>query len=54
MNLTGHIRTCPDFPKPGIQVYDLPTRLMHSGARQTTVKRLAAATRSRQPDLPAA
>jgi len=49
--LTGHIRTSPDFPKPGILFHDISTLLMHSGAWQATVKRLAAAI---WPDPPAA
>ncbi|MDH3919847.1 MAG: adenine phosphoribosyltransferase, partial [Rhodospirillales bacterium] len=32
MALTGHIRTSPDFPKPGILFHDISTLLMHSGA----------------------
>jgi adenine/guanine phosphoribosyltransferase-like PRPP-binding protein len=43
MNLTGHIRTIPDFPKPGIQFDDISTLLMHAGAWQKTVERLAEA-----------
>jgi adenine phosphoribosyltransferase len=51
MDLTEHIRTIPDFPKPGIQFYDISTLLMHSGAWQATVKRLAAAVEPHKPDL---
>jgi len=51
MNLTEHIRTIPDFPKPGILFYDISTLLMHAGAWQATVHRLAAAIRPHKPDL---
>ncbi|MDH3914281.1 MAG: adenine phosphoribosyltransferase, partial [Rhodospirillales bacterium] len=51
MNLTEHIRTIPDFPKPGILFYDISTLLMHAGAWQATVKRLAAAIQPHKPDL---
>ncbi len=34
MNPTEHIRTIADFPKPGIQFYDISTLPVHSGAWQ--------------------
>ena len=51
MDLKQHIRSVPDFPKPGILFYDISTLLAHPDAWQTTVRRLAAALRPHQPDL---
>jgi len=51
MDLTEHIRTIPDFPKPGIRFYDISTLLLHPGAWQTTVERLAAAVQPHEPDV---
>jgi adenine phosphoribosyltransferase len=51
MDLKQHIRSIPDFPKPGILFYDISTLLAHPDAWQTTVQRLAQALRPHQPDL---
>ena len=51
MDLKQHIRSVPDFPKPGILFYDISTLLAHPEAWQTTVHRLADALRPHQPDL---
>ena len=51
MDLRDHIRTIPDFPKPGILFYDISTLLMHPKAWHTTVERLAAAIKPHKPDL---
>lgn len=51
MDLKQHIRSIPDFPKPGILFYDISTLLAHPDAWQTTVRRLAEALRPHQPDL---
>ena len=51
MDLKQHIRSIPDFPKPGILFYDISTLLAHPQAWHTTVTRLAAALRPHQPDL---
>ncbi len=51
MDLKQHIRSVPDFPKPGILFYDISTLLAHPVAWQTTVQRLAEALRPHQPDL---
>jgi adenine phosphoribosyltransferase len=51
MDLKKHIRSVPDFPKPGILFYDISTLLAHPRAWQTTVQRLAEALRPHQPDL---
>ncbi len=41
MNLKDHIRSVPDFPKPGILFYDISTLLQHAEAWSATVDRLA-------------
>ncbi len=51
MNLKQHIRSIPDFPKPGILFYDISTLLAHPQAWRTTVERLAEALRPHRPDL---
>ena len=51
MDLKQHIRSIPDFPKPGILFYDISTLLAHPAAWRATVERLAAALRPSAPDL---
>jgi adenine phosphoribosyltransferase len=51
MDLKQHIRSIPDFPKPGILFYDISTLLAHAPAWRTTVTQLAEALRQHQPDL---
>jgi adenine phosphoribosyltransferase len=51
MDLKDHIRQVPDFPKPGIQFYDVSTLLAHADAWAVTMGRLANAVRAHQPDL---
>jgi adenine phosphoribosyltransferase len=51
MDLKDHIRSIPDFPKPGILFYDISTLLAHPRAWQATVERLAEAVRPHRPDL---
>jgi adenine phosphoribosyltransferase len=51
MDLKAHIRQVPDFPKPGIQFYDVSTLLAHADAWQVTMGRMANAVRAQQPDL---
>jgi adenine phosphoribosyltransferase len=51
MDLKDHIRSIPDFPKPGILFYDISTLLAHPEAWRATVERLAEAVRPQQPDL---
>jgi adenine phosphoribosyltransferase len=51
MDLKDHIRSIPDFPKPGILFYDISTLLAHPDAWRATVERLADAVRPQQPDL---
>ncbi len=51
MDLRDHIRTVPDFPKPGILFYDISTLLMHGPAWQETMAQLDAAVAPHRPDL---
>jgi adenine phosphoribosyltransferase len=51
MDLKQHIRSVPDFPRPGILFYDISTLLAHPSAWQATVKRLADAVREHGPEL---
>jgi adenine phosphoribosyltransferase len=51
MDLKDHIRSIPDFPKPGILFYDISTLLAHPEAWRMTVERLAEAIRPLRPDL---
>jgi adenine phosphoribosyltransferase len=51
MNLSQHIRTIPDFPKPGILFYDISTLLMHPAGWQATVERMAEAIAPHKPHL---
>jgi adenine phosphoribosyltransferase len=40
-DLKSHIRTIPDYPKPGILFYDIGTLLAHGPAWRETVTRMA-------------
>lgn len=51
MDLKEHIRSIPDFPKPGILFYDISTLLAHPQAWRTTIERLAEAVSPHRPDL---
>ena len=51
MDLKQHIRSVPDFPRPGILFYDISTLLAHPSAWQATVKQLAEAMRDHRPEL---
>lgn len=51
MDLKQHIRSIPDFPRPGILFYDISTLLAQPSAWQATVKSLAEAVRPHRPDL---
>ena len=51
MDLKQHIRSVPDFPKPGILFYDISTLLGHADAWQHTVHLLADMIGPLQPDL---
>lgn len=51
MDLKDHIRTVPDFPKPGILFYDISTLLAHPGAWHHCVDLLAKAIKPLNPDI---
>lgn len=51
MDLKQHIRSIPDFPKPGILFYDISTLLAHAEAWRVAVDRLAETVRPHKPDL---
>ena len=51
MNLKDHIRSVPDFPKPGILFYDISTLLRHAEAWQVAMGRMTEAVRRHRPDL---
>lgn len=51
MNLKDHIRSIPDFPKPGILFYDISTLLAHAKAWHTTIERMADLIRPHKPDV---
>jgi adenine phosphoribosyltransferase len=51
MNLKDHIRSIPDFPKPGILFYDISTLLAHPQAWHETIEQLAATLRPYKPDV---
>jgi len=51
MDLKKHIRSIPDFPKPGILFYDISTLLAHAKAWHETIERMADVLRPYKPDL---
>jgi adenine phosphoribosyltransferase len=51
MDIKNHIRSIPDFPKPGINFYDISTLLRHPDAWQVTMGRLAKSISAWQPDV---
>ncbi len=51
MNLKDHIRSIPDFPKPGILFYDISTLLANATAWQHCVDELAAAVAPHEPEM---
>src|SRR3981189_1092807 len=50
IDLKKHIRSIPDFPKPGILFYDISTLLAHAEAGTEAIERLADAIRPYKPD----
>jgi adenine phosphoribosyltransferase len=50
MDLKQHIRSIPDFPKPGILFYDISTLLMHGPAWKTAIDQLAAEIGKYKPE----
>src|SRR5258708_26389817 len=51
IDLKKHIRSIPDFPKPGILFYDISTLLAHPKAWHATIERLADSLRPYKPDV---
>jgi len=51
MDLKQHIRSIPDFPKPGIMFRDISTLLRDADAWQVAMGRLAKAVAPARPDL---
>lgn len=51
MNIKDHIRSIPDFPKPGILFYDISTLLAHADAWQVAMGRMAKMIGRHQPDV---
>lgn len=49
MNLKDHIRSIPDFPKPGILFYDISTLLAHADAWSETIDQLTAVVEPWKP-----
>lgn len=50
MNLKEHIRSIPDFPKPGILFYDISTMLMNGKAWEHAINALAEVIAKEKPD----
>ena len=50
LDLKKHIRSVPDFPKPGILFYDIGTLLAGWAAWHETLTRLAGLLRPLKPD----
>jgi adenine phosphoribosyltransferase len=51
LDLKKHIRSIPDYPKPGILFYDIGTLLAHPQAWRETIVRLADVAKSQNPDV---
>jgi adenine phosphoribosyltransferase len=51
IDFKNHIRSIPDFPKPGIQFYDISTLLAHAGAWREAVHQMAETVKPHRPDL---
>ena len=51
IDLKDHIRSIPDFPKPGILFYDISTLLAHAKAWHATIERMADMLRPYKPDV---
>ena len=50
MDLKDHIQQIPDFPKPGIQFYDISTLLQHAEAWRSTIDRMAEGIAKYKPE----
>lgn len=51
MNIQDHIRIVPDFPKPGINFYDIATLLQNHAAWKEAIFKLERIARSYSPDM---
>ncbi|QNT69789.1 adenine phosphoribosyltransferase [Defluviicoccus vanus] len=51
MDIKDHIRSIPDFPRPGILFYDISTLLAHADAWSVAMGRLAKGISRYQPDV---
>ena len=54
MDLKKHVRQIPDFPKPGINFFDISTLIRHPEAWRTTIDRMAEIVKPWKPDVLAA
>jgi adenine phosphoribosyltransferase len=54
MDLKQHIRQIPDFPKPGINFFDISTLIGHAEAWRTAIARMAGLVEPWRPDYLAA
>jgi adenine phosphoribosyltransferase len=54
MDLKSFVRQVPDFPKPGINFFDISTLIGHAEAWRTTVERMAVTVSTWEPDQLAA
>jgi adenine phosphoribosyltransferase len=54
MDLKNHIRQIPDFPKPGINFFDISTLIGHPDAWRTAIERITALLHPWNPDVLAA
>ncbi|MGE3334318.1 MAG: adenine phosphoribosyltransferase [Rhodospirillaceae bacterium] len=54
MDLKEHVRQIPDFPKPGINFFDISTLIRHPQAWRTTIDRMAELIAPWRPDVLAA
>ena len=54
MDLKQHIRQIPDFPKPGINFFDISTLIGHAEAWRTTIKHMTELVKPWRPEVLAA
>src|SRR4051794_24446810 len=51
MDLKKHVRQIPDFPKPGINFFDISTLIAHPDAWRVTIERMTALVGPWRPDF---
>ena len=51
IDLKNHIRSIPEFPKPGILFYDISTLLAHPKAWHETIEQMAETIKKHKPDV---